>query len=343
MKLKAASPPGCSFLDTATPSTRDPVAAFFAANYLTYKQPGHINIAVSVSSTDHHLTLIRPGYPITARRIFSATSSHTMCYYWKKTFTCGCNSHVFLDRCIEAARAHKNCDLATIGHVSRLLSSAILCNCLITRPYSDCLQDETPRKSYFPCFDCIVAEVKRENEQKEETKRTAEEERKREEEKARQIKIRKEQEMQVQWEREEEMRRERDRKAEMERAKRDGGPWVEAVSGKKGRGKMRGGDGGGGNRGPLPMMPISAPPVLGVKVGVGSNSPLSPKDKAATKDHANVPKNMPITNKNLDVDVGGRAGYWGPKSPVKILQKPDNKLENRADKGIKSENTAWKK
>jgi hypothetical protein len=268
-----------------------------------------------------------------------------MCYYWKKTFTCGCNSHVFLDRCIEAARAHKNCDLATIGHVSRLLSLAILWSCSITRPYSDGLQDETPRKSYFPCFDCIVAEVKRENEQKEETKRTAEEERKREEEKARQIKIKKEHEMQVQREREEEIRRERDRKAEMERAKRDGGPWVEAVSGKKGRGKMRGGGGAGrgiGSRDALPMMPISASPVLVVKTSVGSHSPLSPKDKTAAKGNANVPKNVPITNKNLDVDVGGRAGYWGPKSPVKILQKPDNKLDNRADKGIKSENTAWK-
>ena len=185
-----------------------------------------------------------------------------MCNYWTKKYLCGCDSHIFRERCQVALRDENACDAME--------------------------REEAPRKSYFPCYTCLKAEVEAEKKQKiqdaeqaEMARRKAEEQMKKEAERARQAQIRKDAEVRAQRERDDEMRRERDRKAEVERAKREGGLWMDAGSHRKGRGKKP--HGGGSVRGmfdnSLPPSPVSAPPAFGsFKRETGVYGPLTAKE-----------------------------------------------------------------
>ncbi|KAF2661067.1 hypothetical protein K491DRAFT_711316 [Lophiostoma macrostomum CBS 122681] len=271
-----------------------------------------------------------------------------MCNYWTKKYLCGCDSHVFRNRCPIGLRSDVVCDIMD--------------------------REDEPHKSYFQCFDCIKREVEQEKIQAartaqlaEKDRRKAEEQSKKDADKARQVQIRAEAEVRAQRERDEEVRRARDRKAEAERAKREGGAWVDAGSSKKGRGRkgtggvnVRGGNGDAS----LPPTPVSAPPAFsGFKKEMGgvfgpltakepmmgpmgsmgmasATSPttaahgppppavgiarprsplpktdlrLPPKPEFAPGSRPPPPSTMTPAAAPKGVDPGGRAGHWGPK------------------------------
>lgn len=243
-----------------------------------------------------------------------------MCLYWKKKYLCGCESHIFKDRCIIILRSpNGKCDQEEI--------------------------QEEPRKSYFKCYDCIRLEVEVEKSQAKVKAEKEEEQRKKDEEKARKLQIRKNAEMRAQREREEDARRDRELKAAIEREKREGGVWVDA-SNKKTKGRK----GGAAN---LPSPPMSAPATIGTfrAAGVtgavgGVFAPLSTKGTStvnnkltamkieeAVKPAADI-KDQGKETKGSGIDPGGRAGHWGPKnapkSPPKKILKHENLIAKKA-------------
>lgn len=166
-----------------------------------------------------------------------------MCKLWKKRYTCGCISHAYRDRCAA---------------------------CLHSSSTDDCVDvenTETPRKSYFPCYTCLVAEDRREKEEAQQANTKAAERSRQEAEKHRQIQQNRDSQLKMEREKEEELRRQRDLKAEQERKRREGGGWVDAGST---RGRRRGGRNGGNGNGngngngqsTLPARPSQGPPAL---------------------------------------------------------------------------------
>ncbi|KAF2791188.1 hypothetical protein K505DRAFT_69271 [Melanomma pulvis-pyrius CBS 109.77] len=207
-----------------------------------------------------------------------------MCIYWRKGHLCGCASRFYVETCRPALLAHKTCEKV--------------------------IEDLELRKSYFKCYDCLREEVRQEiraanlaAEQAAAAVKRAQEDKKKVEElareQARKDKIRKDAEERAQKERDEDAKRERDRKAEIERQRREGGLWVDASAGKKGKGRKSGGAGGGS--GPGTPMAILTP-----KKGMGSPSP-TPKAPTQALAAPQAP---------AGVDPGGRAGRWGPAKKV---------------------------
>ncbi|KAF2010123.1 hypothetical protein BU24DRAFT_71218 [Aaosphaeria arxii CBS 175.79] len=222
-----------------------------------------------------------------------------MCKLWKKTYLCGCSSHLFRDRCTTALRSPSDtCD--------------------------ECSQEDEPRKSYFKCYDCLKLEVEQEKVDAVRLAAAVEEQKKKDTEKARQERIRREAEERAAREREEDARRERERRSEMERAKKDGGAWVEMGSqrrkGKKGfqpRGRITSLHAGGSEPNSPLTIKTNAPGMSGITGAFGAlrSAPPTATTMTGLKE-----------NGASGVDPGGRAGRWGPSNktdtPVRIL-KPD--------------------
>jgi hypothetical protein len=272
-----------------------------------------------------------------------------MCNYWTKKYLCGCDSHVFRERCQVGLRSDGVCDVMK--------------------------REDEPRKSHFQCYDCIKGEVEQEKQHAaqfaqlaEKDRNKLEEQRRKEADKARQLQVRAEAAARAKRENDEAQRRAQDQKAEAERAKREGGLWVDAGSTKKGKGRKA--SGGGSMRGlpdtRLPPTPVSAPPafsgfkkelggvfgpltakepMMGPMGSMGMPSamntaaaaegppppahtiarhrspppktdlrlPPKPQFTPSAKISAPPPSSPPITAPK-GVDPGGRAGRWGPKS-----------------------------
>lgn len=163
-----------------------------------------------------------------------------MCRYWKKQYTCGCLSHLYRDRCTTCLHA----------------SSADECDNMET--------EETPRKSYFMCYPCLVQEDRREKQQAQQAVTSALERskqeaelRKKEAEKQRQIQASRDLQLKAEREKEEELRRQRDLKAEQERKRREGASFVDVGSTRNRRRRN-----GGNTQNTLPARLSQAPPPL---------------------------------------------------------------------------------
>ncbi|KAF2709131.1 hypothetical protein K504DRAFT_381165 [Pleomassaria siparia CBS 279.74] len=218
-----------------------------------------------------------------------------MCLYWHKGYMCGCISGRHLDQCREALFTREICTEVGL--------------------------EATPRKSYFPCYDCIRAEVYQERDAEaraaaaaataaknaQEDKRIADELAR---EMVRKEKLRKDAEARAQRERDEEAKKERDRKADIERQRREGGAWMEASTGRKGKGRKHNGQSGGA-LGPGPGSPTSMMAMKGAGAASLAKSSGSPA-KGLT----------PNTNVPAGVDPGGRAGRWGPPQKSQENAKP---------------------
>jgi len=211
-----------------------------------------------------------------------------MCRYWKKKHTCGHDSdRPYIEMCRSGCLSNTVCP--DIGH------------------------DDTTRNSHFPCYPCIRQEAREEIEalargQQEaiakanQARDAAIREKQAAEQRAKEERIRREAREKAAREREEEARIKASKEREEELAKKEGGAWIETGSGKKQKGRK-----GGPSTG-FPTMPHFSPPVL---------KTLITKDK---KENENGGKMSP-KKEGKGMDMGGRAGTWGPK---KILSRKEN-------------------
>lgn len=220
-----------------------------------------------------------------------------MCLYWKKDYLCGCTSHIFRDRCYPCL--HSASDDQCENHEV----------------------EETPRKSHFQCFDCLVKEDKAEKAKAMEdaekaqeqliiASKKAEEQRKKDAEKARQQQIRETARIQAEKDKEEEIRRKRDLKAEQERVRREGGAWVDAASGKRAKGRK------GNTRGGRPPSPISSSPLKNsFAAGPGIFGTLATENEtpSTTDNNATSKENVAQGSKNDKNGTGLSNNLPAPK------------------------------
>jgi hypothetical protein len=214
-----------------------------------------------------------------------------MCIYWKKLHTCGHTSdRPYIEMCRSGCLSNTVC--SDIGQ--------------------DDSQEETLRKSHFPCYPCIKNEARAEAEARakvqhdatlkaQEARENAIRQKQAAEQQAKAERIRREASEKAAKEREEEAKLKAIKEKEDERARKEGGLWIETGSGKKQKPRK----GGAYN---YHAMPISAPPVLQTfpdtgKKANGGGAKMSPKQE------------------NKNTDSSGRAGTWGPK---KILSRKEN-------------------
>jgi hypothetical protein len=208
-----------------------------------------------------------------------------MCLYWKKMHTCGHQSdRPYIEMC----------------------KPGILTNTVC----SDIGEDDNPRNSHFPCYPCIRGEARAEAETQarldqeaiakaHQAREVAVRERQVVELRAKEERIRREAREKAARERAEEARIKILKEKEEERAKQEGGRWIETASIKKGRGKK----GGGGA-----LLQFPAPPIL---------KPINSREKKENEGNMNSsPK-----KEGKNIDLGGRAGTWGPKI---ILSRKEN-------------------
>lgn len=164
----------------------------------------------------------------------------------------------------------------------------------------DISNDEEPRKSHFPCYSCIKSEARAELEAKAWANDDAlAKEHYAAEQRAKEARVRREAREKAAWEREEEMRTKQAKEEEERKARREGGLWIESGSGKKSKGRKGGGVAGLGN----PLSPVPMTPAVVLR----ENRPMGGEEQSPKKEKS--------------VDLGGRAGTWGPK---KILSRKDN-------------------
>jgi hypothetical protein len=215
-----------------------------------------------------------------------------MCMYWKKLHTCGHPS----DRpYIEMCRS----------------------GCLSNTVCTDIGEDNKPRNSHFPCYPCIKLEARAESEAKFHLERdavvkareahdTAVREKLAVEVRAKEERIRRDARDKANRERDEEARVKAMREREEERARKEGGVWIETGSVKKGKARK--------GAGSSPITPLSGPPVL---------KTILSRDIKKETDTGNRmgPKNTSPKTEGKGIDLGGRAGTWGPK---KILSRKEN-------------------
>jgi hypothetical protein len=209
-----------------------------------------------------------------------------MCIYWKKLYTCEHLGGPYIEMCRPGCLSNTVC--ADIG------------------------DDDTVRKSHFPCYTCIKSEARAEAEaharaereaicKVQEALEVALREKHAAVQRAKEDRIRREAREKAAREREEEARLKVMKEKEEERAKKEGGVWIETGSGKKQKGKKGGPVG-------FPAMPFSAPPAL---------KTFADKEKKENDGNAK----MSPKKEGRSVDTGGRAGVWGPK---KILSRKEN-------------------
>jgi hypothetical protein len=208
-----------------------------------------------------------------------------MCIYWKKMHTCGHPSdRPYIEMCRPGCLSNTVCP--NIG------------------------QDDTPRKSHFPCYACIKAEARAETEalaraqhsavlKAHEARDNAVREKHTVELRAKDERIRREAREKAAREREEEARNKVMKEKEEVRAKKEGGLWIETSGGKKTKSRK-------GIPTGSPVLAHSESPVLKALFG---------KDKKENEGTMNA---SPKKEKSVDQ---GRAGIWGPK---KILSRKEN-------------------
>ncbi|KAH8724928.1 hypothetical protein GQ44DRAFT_740012 [Phaeosphaeriaceae sp. PMI808] len=184
----------------------------------------------------------------------------------------------------------------TCGHISiRPYIEMCRTGCLSNTVCSDIGDDAVPRSSYFACWMCIKNEARAEIEadkriqleairNAEAARDTAIREKLAIEQRAKEGRIRREAREKANKEREEEAKLKATKDKEEERARKEGGLWIETGSGKKQKGRKT----------VSPALPLSAPPFA---------KTFSAQEKIE--------------------DMGGRAGFWGPK---KILSRKENSM-----------------
>lgn len=169
----------------------------------------------------------------------------------------------------------------------------------------DISEDPKRRNSHFPCYPCIKQMAREEVEEKLEAERDAlakAEEIRQGELKAKQVADRKAHEEKVRrdaiqkatLEREEESRMKKEKEESERQAKKEGGAWIESGS-KRGKNKKN-----------------------------ATASPSRSRAGASAEMKGISGTNM-SPEKERSIDVGGRAGFWGPK---KILSKKENENDN---------------
>ncbi|XP_014562693.1 hypothetical protein COCVIDRAFT_83269 [Bipolaris victoriae FI3] len=218
-----------------------------------------------------------------------------MCLYWKKMHTCG---HLSDRPYIKMCRPG-------------LLSNNV---CL------DIKDDEQYRPSHFPCYLCIRAEARAEIEAQvrsdqeaiakaRQARENAVKEKVAAEMRAKEERVRREAREKAAREREAEQRAKQEKEEDEIRAKREGGPWIETSGGKKFKGKRNAGSSG----------TTGSPTRLLTSLSVAKMA-TGPKN---TKDNGtgNGDGGESMGPKTVSVDMGGRAGVWGPK---KILKRQEN-------------------
>ncbi|KAF2627189.1 hypothetical protein BU25DRAFT_342399 [Macroventuria anomochaeta] len=218
-----------------------------------------------------------------------------MCQYWKKCHTC---THLSDRPYIEMCRP---------GFLSN-----IVCQ--------DIGEDPSPRRSHFPCWQCIKASARTESEEKraqahalataaEIARDIATKGKIDMEKRAREERVRREAREKAERERVLEHKIKIEREKEMERAKKEGGPWVlaEAGSGKKKKG-----------RGSVPASPAS-PGSPSILVGVTEKDAWKENGKTVWKEN------------EKGVDASGRAGTWGPKKILSRKEGAAGTLSSRTD------------
>lgn len=181
---------------------------------------------------------------------------------------------------------------------------------------SEVTEDPEPRKSHFPCWFCIKSEYRKEVEAEAAAKATSQMQ-KAAEAKAREERVRHEAREKASREREEEARRKAEREAREEWVKKEGGLWIETGSGKKGKGRK--------GVSALPG-PVSAPPIIRVM------AVREKKGNDVTNSGVGEGGGKKEKEKEKSLDLGGRAGTWGPKKtsspesphPKKILSRKEN-------------------
>ncbi|KAH7395264.1 hypothetical protein DE146DRAFT_615250 [Phaeosphaeria sp. MPI-PUGE-AT-0046c] len=215
-----------------------------------------------------------------------------MCRYWKKLHTCGdLSDRPYIEMCRPGCLSNIVCiDIGT---------------------------DETPRKSHFPCYQCIKNEARREIEDRlkaefaehqtaQKARNNAVREKQVAEQKLKEERVRREAREKAMREREEEAKIKAEKEREDERVKKEGGAWVETGSGKKSKGRKNMGMAFG-----FPVLPSSAPPTVKTfaerekQSGANRGARMSPKNETKTP------------------EASGRAGVWGP-TPTKILSRKEN-------------------
>jgi hypothetical protein len=199
----------------------------------------------------------------------------------------------------------------TCGHPSdRPYIEMCRSGCLSNTVCPDIGQDDTPRKSHFPCYACIKSEARAETEalarathsaalRAHEARNTAVREKHAAELRAKDERIRREAREKAAREREEEARVRVIKETEEERAKKDGGAWIETSGGKKTKSRK-----GGVVGSPVPA--DAGSPVLKMVFG------------RERKENEGATNASPKMEKVADQ---GRAGIWGPK---KILSRKEN-------------------
>ncbi|EUC41862.1 hypothetical protein COCMIDRAFT_8489 [Bipolaris oryzae ATCC 44560] len=218
-----------------------------------------------------------------------------MCLYWKKMHTCG---HLSDRPYIEMCRPG-------------LLSNNV---CL------DIKDDEQCRPSHFPCYFCIKAEARAEIEAQvrsdqeaiakaRQARENAVKEKVAAEMRAKEERVRREAREKATREREAEQRAKQEKEEDEIRAKKEGGPWIETLGGKKFKGKRNAG--GSGTMG-SPTRLLNSLSVAKMATG-----PKNTKENSS----GNGDGGEMMGSKTVSVDMGGRAGVWGPK---KILTRQEN-------------------
>ncbi|KAF2108073.1 hypothetical protein BDV96DRAFT_653277 [Lophiotrema nucula] len=212
-----------------------------------------------------------------------------MCHYWKKKYTCGCLSRIYLENCYPS---------------------------LVSRSLCDDIPDpdpEHPRLSYFQCFECIkkdVAAEKRDKlkaaEEKMEMARLAKEEAAKAAEKARQDRIRRDAEARARREREADLERKRLKEIDDERVRREGNPWVNFSAG--GKKAKRGG----------------RAPSSGSGLGAGATGKMGMGMSVLKKENGGMEKKV----ESSGIDPGGRAGVWGPRRSSMGEKRNGNSIGN---------------
>lgn len=186
--------------------------------------------------------------------------------------------------------------------------------------------DPTPRKSYFPCWQCIKASARAETQEKharavaaaaaaEAAREQAFRLKLENEKRVREERVRREAREKAERERAAEQKMRAEKEAERERAKREGGVWTlaESGSGKKKKGK-----------GP------------GLAGSVGGTSAAFPTTSVVKKDAWKENGKGSWKESQKGNESSGRAGTWGPK---KILSRKEGNagfMVARADSAAES-------
>ncbi|KAF2738924.1 hypothetical protein EJ04DRAFT_7452 [Polyplosphaeria fusca] len=236
--------------------------------------------------------------------IYQLTVLTKMCDYWRKKHICGCLSRLFLNECYEAHKRKERCE--------------------------DVPLNETPGKSYFPCFDCIQKDVNREKREKQEAEQDEKKAKPKAAEKARQEQIRNDAELRAARERGQDEEKQRQQQIEAERVKVEGNAWeVNQPKGRKdpqNQTPLRPGGAqlnGPNNKGRRRANQITSAPasrtqfdVLATNndaiVGQGT---ANSTDKTCTRPSASAAledTTRADVRKDSGIDPGGRAGIWRP-------------------------------